>query len=373
MECEAVTSYDAKTGRAVSQLTNNKRRSVHGYYDLPPWSPVDGRIAFSRMDTPKSKTGDICVMDADGNNLKVVASSRVMSPNDGAMAQWAADGSRIYFKDREDHQRLIGWVNPDSGETGVHTGDLRMIRPIGHENAYHTHHNDYTHDDVVKLKDKHGVFAQDLNTGKSRQLATLSDCLALHPRRDEIANWHLFVKHTKWSPDGSRMMFVFTNEIHFDKLYGELPRVKDIYVVHADGSKLKRIGEFGNHPLWHPNGREILTNSPFDGSKSNKLVLTDVDTGVARLATPCMDGFGHPSFSPNGKYIVVDVVNNKTKEARLELVNVEAHTTQTLIETTVVDHTHDGTHMHPVWRQDGSQILYDSDASGYSQLCVLDL
>ena len=34
------------------------------------------------------------------------------------------------------------------------------------------------------------------------------------------------MKHTKWSPDGSRLMFVFTNEIHFDRKYGELPRVK---------------------------------------------------------------------------------------------------------------------------------------------------
>ena len=71
------------TGRRVLQLTTNARRSVHGYYDLPPWSPVDGRIAFSRMDAPDSKTGDICVMDADGDNLYKVAESRAMSANGG--------------------------------------------------------------------------------------------------------------------------------------------------------------------------------------------------------------------------------------------------------------------------------------------------
>jgi Tol biopolymer transport system component len=325
------------------------------------------------MATPQSKTGEICVMDADGGNLKTVAHSRVMSPNDGAMAQWAVDGSRIYFKDRDGDRRLIGWVNPDTGETGSHVGDLRMICPTGHANTHFTHHGDYAHDDVVKMKDTHGMFIQGLDTGASRQLVTLADCVAIHPRRDEITQWHLFIKHTKWSPDGSRIMFVFTNEIHFDKLYGELPRVKDMYVVNADGSGLKRVGEFGNHPLWHPNGHEILTNTPFEGTDGNKLVLTDVDTGAERLATTCIKGIGHPSFSPNGKYIVVDVVNNQTKAARLELVDVEANTTETLIETMVTDHTHDGTHMHPVWRQDGSQILYDSDASGTAQLCVLDM
>ena len=100
------------TGRLVLQLTTDVRRSVHGYYDLPPWSPVDGRIAFSRMDAPGSKTGDICVMDAEGSNLHTVAESQAMSPNGGALAQWASDGSRVYFKDRDRETRLIGWVDP---------------------------------------------------------------------------------------------------------------------------------------------------------------------------------------------------------------------------------------------------------------------
>ena len=100
MTSEAIEVMNS-TGKLVLQLTTNARRSVHGYYDLPPWSPVDGRIAFSRMDAPDSKTGDICVMDADGDNLYKVAESRAMSANGGALAQWASDGSRIYFKDRD--------------------------------------------------------------------------------------------------------------------------------------------------------------------------------------------------------------------------------------------------------------------------------
>ena len=75
------------TGRRILQLTTDARRSVHGYYDLPPWSPVDGRIAFSRMDAPDSKTGDICVMDADGGQF--VQSGRI--PCD--VRQWRRIGA----------------------------------------------------------------------------------------------------------------------------------------------------------------------------------------------------------------------------------------------------------------------------------------
>ena len=168
-------------------------------------------------------------------------------------------------------------------------------------------------------------------------------------------------------------MFVFTNEIRYSNKYCELPRVKDIYVVNADGTGLKRVGEFGNHPLWHPNGEEILTNSPFEDRPGNSLVLIDVETGSLRLATDKIGGFGHPSFSPDGSRIVVDYVLSGEGYGSLNLVEVESGHVEHLVQMRVHDHSHVGTHLHPVWRQDGKQIMYASDASGRAQLCVIDI
>jgi len=368
---EAVTFVDAATGRSVLQLTTSDRRSVHGYYDLPPWSPVDGRIAFTRMDAPDAKTGEIFVMDADGGNLVQVATSRAMSPNDGAMAQWSADGRRVYFKDRDGQARLIAWADPDTGERGAFSGDLRMICPAGNRQVYHTVCSDYPDGEVARSKEEHGMFVQDLDTGSASRIATVADCWRIHPRKDEISDWHLFIKHTKWSPDGSRLMFVFTNEIRYDKKYSELPRVKDVYVINPDGSGLKRVGEFGHHPLWHPNGQEVLTNSPFEGSQGNRLVLTDVDSGRQRLAAACVPGSGHPSFSPDGRYIAVESVREGVGTIRL--VDAAADAVEPLAQMVVTDHTHAGTHLHPVWSPDGKQLLYASDASGTAQLCVVEV
>lgn len=44
---EAFTFQNRVTGRSVTQLTFGEMRFVHGYYDVPPWSPTDGRIADS--------------------------------------------------------------------------------------------------------------------------------------------------------------------------------------------------------------------------------------------------------------------------------------------------------------------------------------
>ena len=82
---------------------------------------------------------------------------------------------------------------------------------------------------------------------------------------------------------------------------------------------------------------------------------------------------GHPSYSPDGEWIVLDDVQGRQGAASISIVHPASGELRRLVVTTVTDHSHDGTHLHPVWSQDGSQILYSSDASGVSQLCVVDV
>ncbi len=369
---EANVFVDRVTGRSVRQLTEGTVRSVHSYYDIPPWSRKDQRIAYTRQEAG-ANTGEIWIMDVDGGAPRKLADTHSVSANDGAHAQWTPDGTRVCYQDREGDQSLIAWINPDTGEAGRHEGDLRMVSPAGNYNSFHTAVGRMPDHEVIEKRAECGVYAQNIDDGVFEMLASVEDCRLIHPRKDEIAGWHLYIKHSKWSPDGSRMMFVFTNEIRFANKYVEQPRVKDIYVVNTDGTGLKRVGEFGNHPLWHPNGKEILTNSPFEGRPGNSLVLTDVETGGHRLATDKIGGFGHPSFSPDGSRICVDYVLAGEGQGSLNLVDVESGRVEHLVQMRVYDHSHVGTHLHPVWRQDGKQIMYASDASGRAQLCVIDI
>jgi Tol biopolymer transport system component len=369
---ESIQFKDRVTGKSVTQLTNGDLRSVHSYYDIPPWSKKDQRIAYTRQEAGAHE-GEIWVMDVDGDNPRKLADTQSVSANDGAHAQWTPDGTRVCYQDKDDGQSAIAWINPDTGESGRHKGDLRMVSPAGNYNSFHTSVGSMPDHEVIEKRAESGVFAQNIDDGTFVRLATVEDCRMIHPRKDEIEGWHLYIKHAKWSPDGSRMMFVFTNEIRYSNKYCELPRVKDIYVVNADGTGLKRVGEFGNHPLWHPNGEEILTNSPFEDRPGNSLVLIDVETSSLRLATDKIGGFGHPSFSPDGSRIVVDYVLSGEGYGSLNLVEVESGHVEHLVQMRVHDHSHVGTHLHPVWRQDGKQIMYASDASGRAQLCVIDI
>jgi Tol biopolymer transport system component len=258
-----------------------------------------------------------------------------------------------------------------------------MVSPDGRWVASHTNHRDA---DAIMRRQEAGVFVAPLpalgdTEGTSPRLIASTDAaLALNPRRDEIAHCHIYTKHAKFSPDGTRLMFVFTNEIEYDVKYGE-PRVKDVYAVNADGSDLHFVCHFtwGNHPSWHPNGRQILFNGRCgaDGGAERsdplRFMLADVESGGLSVATDVIAGGGHPPYSPDGTRIAAEYVGRPSNAARVVCVYPEARHAEELVRFTVTDHSHQGTHIHPTWSRDGREVLLNVDQSGHSELWAVEV
>jgi len=171
---EAKTFTDRVTGRTVRQLTDGDIRSVHSYYDIPPWSSKDQRIAYTRLEQGASE-GEIWIMDVDGAHPRKLADTRSVSANDGAHAHWTPDGTRICYQDKEGDQSLIAWINPDTGASANHVGDLRMVSPRENYNAFHTSVGRMPDHEVIEKRAECGIFAQNLDDGTFKMLANVED------------------------------------------------------------------------------------------------------------------------------------------------------------------------------------------------------
>jgi len=366
---EAFAFRDQITGREVVQLTNHRERSVHGYDDLRPWSRIDGRLAFTSMVAPSSPEGDVYLMDRDGGNIQYVAHSHATDPNSGARVQWYPDGTRIIFQDRQGDERVVTWLDVRSGASGSFLGDLRMVSPVDNLQVYDTPVQDYPAPSLLSRRDEDGVFIMDLMTGASRRLCTFGECMAIHPRRDELERCHFYVKKTQWSLDGRRILFGFTNQ-DYCAIFGE-PLVKDLYIVNADGSGLKYLGPYGTHPAWSADGTAILSRIRLGKDAHQTLVLRDAATAELRTAFTCIAGHGHPSYSPNGQWVAMDYVNQDNGRATIFVIDTQADIVQEVARVRVHDHSHRGTNLHPCWSWDSQELLYASDATGVAQLCVV--
>jgi hypothetical protein len=379
---QAIVRHPA-TGREIWQMTRSAQASLHSYYDLCPWSPDGTKLVFCAA-APDGSGSEVYWMEAgnSGVSLHFVGHSSAWNPHTGVHQQWIGGRGNgtgeplIGFEDRDASGRFVRIVDLSGSAVGRVEGTMRMVSSDGHRVASHTDPRDEA---AILRRETAGVFIGGLDPRGERpaepqMIVSLAQALAANPRRDEIADRHLYIKHAKWSPSGNRLSFVFTNEISYERLYNE-PRVKDIYVVDADGGNLRYVCDFslGHHPSWHPNGRMILLNRRESPGAPMRFLLADADTGAVEVATDLIDGGGHPSFSPDGTRIVTEYVTGRHGEGRVVCVDLVRRRVEELVRFPLTDHSHDGTHIHPVWSRDGRAVLYNSDQSGHAELYVVPL
>lgn len=362
---------DRRTDREIWQMTRSDQASFHSYYDLCPWSPDGMKIIFCAM-TPGQGSGDIYWMDALEGTLHRCGHSRAVNPHTGAHQQWLGDGERFAYEDADAGGRVVRVVELATGAVARVAGAMRMVSPDGRLFASHTD----PHDEVaIARRESAGLSLTPVAGGAARLVASLAAALELHPQRGTIAHRHLYIKHPKWSPAGDRLFFVFTNEIHYERLYGE-PRVKDIYALDADGGNLRHVCSFplGHHPSWHPDGRRILLNRRPAPDAPFQFLLVDAATGAAEVATDLIAGGGHPLFAPDGERLVAEYVTAaRAGTGRVVCVDLARSRVDDLAHFPVVDHTHEGTHIHPTWSRDGRFVLYNADSSGSAEIYVVPL
>ncbi len=366
---------DGFTGRTIWQLSESSKRHIHAYFDLCPWSPSGDEATYFEHQ-PGDPAGAVILHCLTDGRKRSIGRTRCFNAHTGALQQWHPDGRSVLYCDEMDGLPAFSRVDVQTDRRHTSLGRLRMVSPDGTHVLFGGRSGHDENDEAVLRKQEHGVVLTDVNAARpGRLIISVADALELNPRRAEIADWHIYIKHTKWSPDGSRFFFVFTNEILYDRKYGELPRVKDLYVARADGSALRWLGEFGHHPSWHPNGRQILFVQPVEGVE--RFVLTDVDTRERTLFLSAIAS-GHPSLSPDGRRIITDyrprsdgalVPANRWGLTLYDL----ASERQELIVTSPAngDTEWSRNDPHPVWHPDGAMIMYNDYRTGRPQVCVV--
>ena len=379
---ELIERRDTASGKCIRQLTRSDDASFHSYYDLCPWNARGDKLVFCAVSRERSGS-DVYWMESATGTLHFVAHSSRGNPHTGVHQQWIGEGDVIAYEDQDERGPYVQLVDLETGEKGRLPGLARMVSPDGKWVASHTNSRDA---EAITRREEAGVFVAPMPAlGEAdgtapRLIASTAAALALNPRRDEIDRCHIYTKHAKFSPDGRRLMFVFTNEILYDVKLGE-PRVKDIYAVNADGSDLRFVSHFtwGNHPSWHPNGRQILFNGRYgengsmERSDPMRFMLVDVERGELSEATEVVAGGGHPPYSPDGTKIAAEYVERGTGVARVVCVYPAVRHVEELVRFTVSDHSHDGTHIHPTWSRDGSEVLLNVDESGHSELWAVEV
>jgi Tol biopolymer transport system component len=148
-----------------------------------------------------------------------------------------------------------------------------------------------------------------------------------------------------WSPDGSHIAFVGTKP---------LPWNKDVYVIDADGSNLRRITRGSSqdwYPEWSPNGEYLafVRHPPSDDEFANSVEIWSVPAagGEATRLTNEPGWSGEPTWSPRGDRIAY--VRGHDATTRVWVMNADGSEKHTILSRS-------GPYFAPQWSPDGTKL-----------------
>lgn len=128
-------------------------------------------------------------------------------------------------------------------------------------------------------------------------------------------------ENPRWSPDGEQILYTYRE--------GTKPAM--IFTLPPSGGIPQKLVEDAMDGSWSPDGQSICYVSPASKASRN-LVIRDYISGTTRTILENQKGLASPSFSFNGKEIVVEA--DQDSHPGLMIVNVKSGTVKTLSKKT---------------------------------------
>ncbi|MBP9142951.1 MAG: serine/threonine-protein kinase [Thermoanaerobaculia bacterium] len=138
-----------------------------------------------------------------------------------------------------------------------------------------------------------------------------------------------------------------------------------LFVMGATGENARRIADFGHHPAWSPDGREVVvatsrTERPWNRPNTAELWAIEVESGAKRLVS--RGDAMHPAWSPSGKRIAFWGLPGDSFQRDLWTVAADGSQAETgqgvrLTDDAAID-------WNPLWSADGKYLYFASSRGG---------
>jgi len=366
---------------------------------MQPWDPTEQfllclEVSFSDRPPGADDKASVGVVELSSSRFIHLADTSAWNFQQGAMLHWSpnSSGSEIIFNDRQGRTPVSVILNLRTKEQRTLS---RPISALSHDGKtalsinfgrLHWASPGYGYaginDPSIKNPDDDGVFSMDINGKGVKRIVSLADVLAIGNKSGDLANQPLVFNHTAFSPDDRRFAFLVQWRVFTFPKWARLSRLKKLWKLNAlmftanvDGTDLRQVAYFENisHFDWK-NSNEILMWAQLKDEEG--FFLTTVDGySYRRIGEKFLTEDGHCSFSPDGKWVLVDTYPNEQRFSTLKLYNW-AEGDQTILGKFYADPKFVGEircDLHPRWNRNGLQVCFDSVHESTRQVYVLDI
>jgi len=364
-------------GNALSE--RGREDTIHRFFDSSPFSPSGRFVAAVRLPPPqfsremKHQMASVIVIDLIRGKEHTVAHTLAWGAQLGAQAQWGSSDSELFYNQLQRHggqiegvvynmeARKITQVLPcpiyHVSQDGKFTAapNMRKIRntQYGYGADYVDEPSSFLHTINYNASKTDGLFVNNIATRQCHLLVSLFQFAVAAGLDTERTPTYGF--HTKWSHDGTHLLFVMRSLEQASgvngMLLGHLVRRQHLFVVRANDSRiwyllswsskpfkdrsirekglannegmdaLEGMNESGelevdaNHPNWVAGSLKVSLNVKLRGHASEKwrIVVFDANSDKPLNTKTLLQGYvyapgsGHPNFAVGGRFLMLDV------------------------------------------------------------------
>lgn len=364
----------------ISCVSVDDNESFFGYYDKSPWSNK-GCYLFNSVG--KNKYLEICTKDTPHSEPKVISRSRTWNWQQGSMAQWWGEDSKIIYNDIIEEKVLGSKIINMNGDiirqfeypvqsispsndyfVSLNYARLAKLRPdYGYTNNISNFHSSMP-------DDTDGLWVVSSNTGAADLIISLCQLKNMKYHETMEGAQHK-INHAIISPDGNRILFMH-------RWFSSSGKNTRLYTISPDGDNIYLLFESSmiSHCSWRDNSTIIVWgNTNIHGDAYH--MLKDMTSEVDIIGTGVFDiyGDGHPSFSPNGRWLLTDSYPNRSRMQSLLLYDTyekEIYRIGSFLSPLKFKGEY-RCDLHPRWSPDGSQISIDSAHSGKRKNYIINV
>lgn len=368
------------------RITDKKSHCFFGYYDKCPWDS-SGRyllylkVLFANRMPMSGEKATICMIDLHTGIHKDLAETRSWCWQQGCMLQWlGSDSDRlIIYNDFQDGQYVSviydifkGIQNVFSKPVYAVSKDSKQALTLNFSRLHYIRPG-YGYVAIPFLDKKSlypsndGVWHIDLETGKDTLLFSL-DQLVHFQWKEEFEKAFHWVNHLEFSPIGNRFVFLHRWQFKyrtFTRMLTANPDGTDLYCI----SDHKMVSHF----TWKNDTHLLAWASQPVGD--HYFLFEDNKGCQGIIGKDILDEDGHPSFSPDGRWILADSYPDRKRQRTLILFDTKTYK-RLDIGRYLVPFKYEGPircDLHPRWSRDGSSICFDSVHEGGRAIYCVDL
>ncbi|HKW67400.1 MAG TPA: hypothetical protein VJP04_08940 [Terriglobales bacterium] len=367
-------------------VTRGEGEHLGGYYGTPPWDS-SGRYLLTLLVSaafrhPRpGETAEIRLIDChNGYAARPLAVTRAWNLQQGCMLQWLGPdfSRRILYNDFRDGAYCAVILDLPSGREQVVPAPAYAVSCDGSQalsldfSRLHRMRPGYGYSHLPDstagqlCPSSPCIWRLDLACGVAAPILCYSDLADFQSRREMQGAEHK-VNHLMISPSGKRFLLLH--------IWRRGPNARYLRLLTADleGGNLCSLldDDLVSHCCYRDDDH-ILTWARKCGLGDGYLLLTDRSSQAQPLWRSVLSRDGHPSYSPDGSWVVTDSYPDRQRISRVWVVCVATGEVREAARV-FTPFRYEGEarcDLHPRWSRDGRRICFDAAFEGTRQSYV---